>query len=74
MITERMDGFTLTYNDSQEAKNRIFDEVVNWCKKYRSYSGESIMQRDDPQIFAPVLIARLADEILKFDQHWDDED
>jgi hypothetical protein len=55
-----------TYDDSPEAREAVFQRVMDYFKKYESLSGECIMQSDDPQIYAPEVFADIADGILKF--------
>lgn len=64
--------FNLVYNDDERAMRDILDAVVNWCKKYEAYSGESIMQSDSPQLTAAWswrssagLLADIVDHILE---------
>lgn len=46
---------------------------MEYFKKHECFSGESIMQMDNPQIEAPELMADIADDILKFKFTYKDE-
>ena len=63
----------ISYEDSPEVHKKVFDYLMeNFYQKYDSYLGESIMQSDDPQIYAPEVLAEIADDIIKFE--YTDED
>ena len=64
----------ITYNDSPEVHKRVFDFLVeNYFKKYDAFCGETIMQSDNPQIYAPEVLSDIADDIIQF-EHTEDED
>lgn len=73
MMTEKIDDYTLTYDDSPEAKDRLYDACLEWFKAQEAFSGESIAQRDNPVIEAPWLLCKVAEEIFQFKQVYDDE-
>lgn len=73
MKTERIKDYQITYNDSQEAREKLYAACLEWFKDQGHYSGESIMQSDEPQIQAPVFLSDVADDIFQFDQVYDDE-
>jgi len=58
---------TVSYKSNIEKNKQIVEKIIEWCKKYNVSSGESLMQRDDPVIEAPVLIAEIIDDILEFE-------
>lgn len=65
---------TVSYEDSPEMHKKVFDHLIeNYFKKHGSYCGESIMQSDDPQIYAPELLSEIADDIIKFEVDYGDE-
>jgi len=60
----------VTYDDSQETRNAVFNRVIDWYFMHGSFSGESIVQSDDPSIDAPNILAQIADDIIKFNVVW----
>ena len=68
--TKKFDDFTLTYKDDQKTRDAVFERLLAWFFKHKSFSGESIMQSDAPQIEAPVLLSDIADDIIEFDEDW----
>ena len=54
------------WNDSPETKDAVFQHLLNWYIEHGAFSGESIMQRDDPQLDAPVILSDIADDVIKF--------
>lgn len=63
--------FVVKFDDSKEVKDKVFEYLLNkFYLKYESFSGESIHQTDDPQIYAPEVLADIADKIIKFDVEW----
>ena len=57
-----------TINDDQETKDKVFEAIVDWMqhpKHWAAHSGEGIMQDDNCDIDAPVLIGDIVDDILK---------
>lgn len=64
---------TVKVNDSQKIKDAVFDKLIkDYYIKYGSFTGESIMQSDDPQIYAAELLSNIADDIIKFKVDWKD--
>jgi hypothetical protein len=61
---------SVSYDDSQETKNAVFQAVLDWFNEHEQYSGEGIAQSDDCQINAAPLLERIADKIIKFDVKW----
>lgn len=72
-MKEENDEYTLEYDDSQEAKERVFNILLKWFKKVDHFSGDSLGQSDDTYIEAPELLAEIAEEGFKFGQTWADE-
>lgn len=70
MKTEQHEDYTLTYDDSTEAKERIYEIALKWFKQVKAFNGESIFQRDTPQIKAPELAAKMAEKGFKFKRKW----
>lgn len=65
--------YTLSYQDSEKVRDAVYQAVLDWFVKHESFSGESIMQMDDPIIDAPVLLSNIADNIMDFEVDWKDE-
>lgn len=59
---------------TDEKRKAVCDKIEEWMKKYGAYSGEKIGQDDDCQIYAPVLLEDIVDDIIKPDHNWDDEE
>jgi hypothetical protein len=63
------------FEDSPEIQNLVFEKLINsYFFKAGSFSGECIMQSDKAQEEAPVVLAEIADDILKFDVQYPDEE
>jgi len=63
---------TVTYEDTPEVRDKVFERVLEYVKKYNASSGESIHQDDDCIIYAPVVLSDIVDDILEME--WKDED
>lgn len=61
------------FDDSLEAKQRVFDIALKWFKKLDNYSGESLAQSDSTYEFAPEILAEIAEDGFKFKEKWKDE-
>ena len=67
-------GAEVSYEDSPELHKKVFDYLMeNYFKEYECYFGECIMQSDDPQAYAPVVLSDIADDIIKFDVKYEGE-
>lgn len=73
MTTITKPDYTVTYDDSQEAKDRIFQIALAWFNKVEMYSGESLGQSDTTYVEAPDLLAELAEEGFRFGHKWNDD-
>ena len=62
----------ISYEDTDEIKQQVFDAVVEFCKKYDAFCGETICQCDTPSLEAPNLLANIVDDIIKFNVVWKD--
>lgn len=60
----------VSFEDSQELRDKVFKKVLDYYLEHEAFNGESIMQSDNPQIFAPMVMSEIADEIIKFDVEW----
>lgn len=59
------DDLIVTVDDSPEAKEKVWEILLAYFKKYGAYCGETIGQSDDPQIYAPETLGEIADIIFK---------
>lgn len=50
---------------TQEKKDAVCEKIEKWIKKYGAWGGEMIMQDDNCQIYASVLISDIVDDIIK---------
>lgn len=64
-VIQDVDDMTVRMHVSAEMKEEVFKRVLDFYKKHESWSGESVMQRDAPQIDAAPFLADLVDEVLK---------
>lgn len=55
------------YRADVEARDAVFARVLEYYKEYGCFNGETICQMDDPQIYAPGVLADIADSILQFE-------
>lgn len=68
----RIEKFTIYNGDlkveveiTDEKKDLIINRILDFCKEHDCVCGESGMQDDDFQIYAPNLIAGILDDILQ---------
>lgn len=57
----------VTYSQSQDVKNAVFDRLIDWYFIHGSFNGGSIIQCDDLSIDAFNVLAQIADDIIQFD-------
>lgn len=67
MKTEKTDDYELTFDDSQECKDKCYELLLAFFKEHEAFSGECICQNDSPQIEAPNLLSEIAEKAFKFD-------
>lgn len=60
-------GETVKFDDSQEAKERVWNICLKWFDVNKLWHGETIVQSDDGWSESPQLAAELADEGFKFE-------
>lgn len=70
MTTTETTDYKLTFDDSPEAKERVYQTCLAWFNKVTNYSGESIQQSDDTYEDAPELLSDIAENGFKFVQEW----
>lgn len=73
MKTEDHKEYTLAYDDSPEAKERVWQLLLDWFKKNELYNGESLQQRDVTWEEAPVLLTEIAETGFRFDANWKED-
>lgn len=64
------DEYVVAYQDDERTKQAVFDRIVAFYKEHKSFSGESVMQMDGPQLAAPELLADIVDDILQMSVTW----
>lgn len=74
MKTIKSEDYVVTLDDSQEAKDRVFETLLDWFVKVEMYSGESLGQSDTTYIEAPELLAKIAEKGFKFNVKWTEDD
>lgn len=62
---------TLTYEETDEKKQLLWDAFIKFCTEHNSSTGESI-QNDDFNLDAPEFIGDCIDDIIKFESKWKD--
>lgn len=72
MKTLKFDDYTVTFDDSEDAKQKVFDLLFQWYKSTEMFSAESIGQSDETYIAAPDLLGEIAEEGFKFDVKWEE--
>lgn len=70
MKTIKTSEYIVTFDNSEEVRQALFNKLLDFFVKHESFSGESICQSDSPQIEAPELLAEIADKIFKFKVEW----
>lgn len=63
----------VTFEDSPELREKVFQAVLKFFKDNDSFSGESIMQMDEPQENAAPFLSDLADDFFKFEVEWKED-
>jgi hypothetical protein len=74
MVTVKGNEFDLSYDDSPEAKERAWSMLLAYYQKHRTFDGESIYQRDAPQIDAAPTLVKLAEKAFRFKVKWHDDE
>ena len=64
------EDFTLTWKDDPAAKEKCWQICLDWFIKMEAFSGECICQNDNPMIYAPEAMAKIADLAFEFKQKW----
>lgn len=56
----------ITFEDTEEIKNAVFEALIAWYKNVEHFEGETIFQSDEGQLGAVEIVSDIADEIIKF--------
>jgi len=56
-------GLVVQYRDDEDTRRVIFQMTLDWFFKHRAFCGDSVMQMDEPQLDAPVLLADVAERL-----------
>lgn len=65
--------YVVEFDDSQNIKDAVFEELIKFYKRNESFNGESVQQNDDCIINAPEVLGDIADRIIKFQFNWKEE-
>lgn len=66
MAEFKFDGYNVFFDDSDAVKEAVFNKILQFYYDNNAFNGESIMQNDGPIIEAPGVLAKIADDIIKF--------
>jgi hypothetical protein len=55
----------ISFFDSKEIRDQVFEKVLNWIIEHDAFAGEVIMQSDGCIIDSPALLADIVDDILE---------
>lgn len=70
MIIIDDDERKVTFDDSQKAKDRVFEILRKWFGKEELFSAEALCQSDKTYVLAPDLLGEIAEKGFKFKQKW----
>lgn len=70
-VTRKVDGFVVTYEHDEKTRDAVYQAVLDWYFKHEVFAGESLVQMDEPVIDAPILLSKIADNIMGFDVAWE---
>ena len=68
------EDYIVEFEDTPELRQKVFQEVLDWYHEMVAFSGEQIMQTDNPQIEAAPFLAKLADEVFRFKRRYKGEE
>lgn len=60
----------VSYEETLELKDKVFERVMQFFKVTEHYTGESIMQSDGAYELSPHVLADIADDIIGFEITW----
>ena len=70
MIEFETQSAKVQFDDSPEAKEKAFQLLLQYFQKHEAFNGECICQMDNPQIDAPIVLSRIAEDAFKFRLIW----
>ena len=70
IITIDTVDFTVTYEESEAVRVKVFDAVIAWFAHHEAFDRESIMQMDEPIIDAPRFLGELSENVIEFSVEW----
>jgi hypothetical protein len=59
-------GCTVSFEETEELKEKVYRTILGYYLDQEAFSGEAIMQCDEPIIEAPNLLSKIADDVFKF--------
>lgn len=62
-LVEGKYGSRYKINDSKTMKDKVFQKIIDYIRKFDVICGESLLQMDDPQLEAPETLADIIDLI-----------
>lgn len=71
MKTIETDDAIVTFDDSQETKEKVFQKLLEFFTKHGVYTEEALYQCDAPHNESPEMLADIASE-MKFQIKWKD--
>lgn len=74
MKTHQLEYSTLHYDDSPEAKERVFQIMLAAFLKLGHFNGESLGQSDKTYEIAPEILTECAEDGFKFRNQYEDEE
>lgn len=72
--TRKIDGATVTYKDDQATRDAVFETLLEWYFKHKSFNGESVIQCDKSSIDAHNILGDIAYNNFEFDADLRDTD
>jgi len=73
MNTMNTKEYELSFDDSQEAKERVYKLAFDWFLKNEMFSGESISQSDTTYEEAPEILSEIAEKGFRFQAKWKED-
>lgn len=73
-ITIRKQDRIITFDETEALKELVYNRVLKFYMDTEAYCGESIMQLDNPQMEAPILLSDIADGLFKFNVEYIDDE
>ena len=55
----------VSYDDSVESKNKVFNRLMEYFNKHEAYDGDTIQQSNRPSLDAVVVLSDIADDLFE---------